>query len=137
MTLPPFSCACPEKGLAPAVGDRADYYRWLFFAAGPVEQAITNCQLGWTPTAEQKKGVGYGCYDDVINTLEQAVKEKRFIASHAFSAVDIYTGGQIDWGLRFGTVPQRPAFVDYITRLRERPAYKKAQEIDSALVAAM
>src|SRR3546814_20617019 len=32
--------AFPEAGLAPAPADRADYYRWMFFPAGPVEQAI-------------------------------------------------------------------------------------------------
>src|SRR3546814_6619226 len=34
--------AFPEAGLAPAPADRADSYRWLFFTAGPVEQAITD-----------------------------------------------------------------------------------------------
>src|SRR3546814_17458653 len=33
--------AFPDSGLAPPPADRADYYRWLFFAAGPVEQAVT------------------------------------------------------------------------------------------------
>src|ERR1700684_3079697 len=28
--------AFPEAGLAPPPGQRADYYRWLFFGAGPV-----------------------------------------------------------------------------------------------------
>ena len=30
--------AFPEAGLAPRAEERADYYRWLFFAAGPVER---------------------------------------------------------------------------------------------------
>ena len=34
----------PDAKLAPASGDRlrGPYYRWMFFAAGPVEQAATN-----------------------------------------------------------------------------------------------
>src|ERR1043166_5761044 len=38
--------AFPEAGLAPLPEEKADYYRWLFFAAGPVESAITNKALG-------------------------------------------------------------------------------------------
>ncbi len=41
--------AFPQAGLAPATEDRADYYRWLFFAAGPVEAAVTNkAAARWT-----------------------------------------------------------------------------------------
>jgi Glutathione S-transferase, N-terminal domain len=36
--------AFPQAGLAPRPGDRlrGAYYRWMFFAAGPVEAAVTN-----------------------------------------------------------------------------------------------
>src|SRR3954468_1903436 len=36
--------AFPDSGLVPAQGDRlrAPYYRWLFFAAGPLEAAASN-----------------------------------------------------------------------------------------------
>ena len=37
----------PEAGLAPPNDERADYYRWLFFAAGPVEAAVTNKAMHW------------------------------------------------------------------------------------------
>ena len=33
--------AFPEAGLAPTETERADYHRWMFFAAGPVEAAVT------------------------------------------------------------------------------------------------
>jgi glutathione S-transferase len=37
--------AFPEAGLAPPPVERADYYRWMFFAAGPVEAAVTEQAL--------------------------------------------------------------------------------------------
>lgn len=43
--------AFPEAGLAPTPAELADYYRWLFFAAGPVEQAVTNHRAGFAPPA--------------------------------------------------------------------------------------
>ena len=38
--------AFPEAGLLPDDEERADYWRWLFFAAGPVEHAVTNRHFG-------------------------------------------------------------------------------------------
>jgi glutathione S-transferase len=40
--------AFPEAQLAPPPGDpaRAPYYRWMFFAAGPLEAAVTDKSLG-------------------------------------------------------------------------------------------
>src|SRR5690606_28388057 len=51
--------AFPEAGLAPRPEELADYYRWLFFAAGPLEAAITNRSLGVEVPADQKGMVGY------------------------------------------------------------------------------
>src|SRR3546814_8352306 len=47
--------AFPEAGLAPAPADRADYYRWLFFTAGPVEQAITAKQFRFEPDTRSEE----------------------------------------------------------------------------------
>ena len=127
--------AFPEAGLAPALPDRADYYRWLFFAAGPVETAVTARALGLEAPADKAMMAGYGSFDATIDALETAVAGKAFIAGDRFSAADIYVGAQIDWGLQFESIPTRPAFEDYVGPLRERGAYKKAKAIDGALIA--
>jgi glutathione S-transferase len=41
--------AFPEAGLAPEPSARGAYYRWLFFAAGCVEPAMSNHLVGWDP----------------------------------------------------------------------------------------
>ena len=127
--------AFPDAGLAPALDRRGDYYRWLFFAAGPLEQAITSSALGWVPSEEQQRMVGFGSIEATLDTLEQAVAGKRFIAADHFTAADVYVGSHIDWGLNFGTIKPRPAFEAYIAPLRERDAYKRAKAIDNALIA--
>lgn len=127
--------AFPEAGLAPALADRAAYYRWLFFAAGPVEHAVTNKSLGVTPTSEQQRMAGYGRLDLVVDVLEQAVSAHPYIAGEMFSAADVYAGSQVAWGVMFGSLPKRPAFEEYLGRILSRPAYKRAGEIDDALVA--
>lgn len=129
--------AFPEAGLAPDVADRADYYRWLFFTSGPVEQAITAKHFGVEPDADQQRMAGFGSLPAALDALESAVAGKAFVAGDRFSAADVYVGSQIDWGLQFGTIPSRPAFEAYVAPLRERPAYKRAKEIDNGLIAEM
>ena len=125
--------AFPEAGLAPALADRHDYYRWLFFAAGPVEAASTNKSLNVTVSDEQSGMVGYGSFDRMLDGLEHAVAGKRYIAGDAFSAADVYIGAQIMWGTQFGTLPKRDAYMTYLGPLLERDGFKRAAEKDDAL----
>lgn len=129
--------AFPEAGLAPDPADRADYYRWLFFTSGPVEQAITAKHFGVEPDADQQRMAGFGSLPAALDALEAAVTGKAFVAGDRFSAADVYVGSQIDWGLQFGTIASRPAFEAYVAPLRERAAYKRAKDIDNGLIARM
>ena len=115
--------AYPEAGLAPPPSERADYYRWMFFAAGPLEAAVTNKALGVAIDDKQRGFVGYGDgLGTVLDTLEGAVAAQPWIAGARFSAADVYVGAQIGWGLAFGSIERRPAFEAYWARLAERPA---------------
>ncbi|MBL0000551.1 MAG: glutathione S-transferase family protein [Sphingomonadales bacterium] len=127
--------AFPEAGLAPAPSERADYYRWLFFAAGPLEQALVNTSLGFEVPAEKTGMAGYGNFALTVDVLELAVSNYDYVAGPKFSAADVYVGSQIVWGTRFGTLPKRPAFEAYAARVTARPAYIRANEIDGALIA--
>ena len=129
--------AFPAAPLAPPPGERHDYYRWLFFTAGPVEAAVTNKAMGFVVPEGRERSAGYGCFDDTIDTLEAAVSGEGWICGDQFTAADVYVGSQVDWGLQFGTIPSRPAFESYAARLRERPAYQRQKEIDNSLIAEM
>jgi len=124
----------PDAGLAPPVGQRAAYYRWLFFAAGPLEAAIVNQALGVTLKPEQQGFVGYGDLPRVLDALEHAVSQRQFIAAESFTAADLYVGAQIGFGLQFGTIEKRPAFEDYVHRVTDRDAWRRANALDDALV---
>ncbi|MGP3696965.1 glutathione S-transferase family protein [Rhodobacter sp. NSM] len=124
--------AFPEAGLVPA--NRAAYYRWLFFCAGPLEAAVIDRALGLQIPPERSVMVGYGDFDRTIATLEKAVSDAPFIAGDSFSAADVQVGSQIGWGLQFGTIPDRPAFRAYWDRLKDRPALLRATAIDEAPV---
>lgn len=124
--------AFPEKGLAPPPTKRANYYRWMFFAAGPLESAVSNRVLGFEVPKERERMVGYGTYADVMDTLETAVRTNSYIAGDTFSAADVYVGSQLGYGLQFGTIDKRPAFEQYFGRLALREAYQRATEKDNA-----
>jgi glutathione S-transferase len=128
--------AFPDAGLAPALRDRlrGPYYRWLFFAAGPLEAATTNKAFGLEVPAERKGMVGYGSLADVLSVLESAVSEREYLVGDRFSAADVYVGAHIGWGMSFGTIEKRPAFEGYVERISTRPAAIRAREIDDALV---
>jgi glutathione S-transferase len=129
--------AFPAAGLAPPVGSalRGLYYRWLFFAAGPVEAAVNNKALGFVVPKEREGMIGYGRLADVVATLEQAVSAGDYLVGNRFSAADVYLGAHIGWGMQFGTLEKRPAFERYWERLRTRPAAERAKALDDKLVA--
>jgi glutathione S-transferase len=129
--------AFPQAKLAPPPGDRlrAPYYRWLFFAAGPIEAAASNKALGFVVPQGREGMMGYGTTDRVMAVLEQAVSGTEYLVGNTFTAADLYVGAHIGFGLMFGTIEKRPAFLQYWQKLSARPAAVRAREKDDALVA--
>ena len=127
--------AFPDAGLAPPPAERGAYYRWMFFGSGPVEQAVSNAALGFDVPADKEATLGYGALGHVLNALQGIFADGRpYILGHQFSAVDVYLGSQIAWGLAFKTMEPRPGFADYVARLDQRPARARATETDNALM---
>ncbi|MBD8893543.1 glutathione S-transferase family protein [Roseibium litorale] len=129
----------PEAGLAPAPGtpESADYFRWMLFAAGPVEAALNNARLGFEiPDSPQARGQsGYGTLEMTADTLALMLADGReYATGGTFSAADVYIGSLIQWGRMVGTLPDRPGFADYTGRLMTRPAAVRAREQDDALM---
>lgn len=128
--------AFPAAGLAPMPDERADYYRWLFFAAGPVEAAMSNKAAGFIPSAEQQRMFGYGTFERTAEVLANALADRPFICGERFNAADVYVGSMVLWTTQFGLLPNDPAFAAYDERLTARDAYRRAKDIDAALIAA-
>lgn len=126
----------PDRGLAPPPGNqqRGPYYRWLFFAAGPLEAAVTAKSLGLLAPSDKAAMAGYGTYEDTIDALETALKPGPYICGDQFTAADLYVGAHIGWGMQFGTIEKRPAFEQYHARLASRPAAIRANTLDDALM---
>ena len=118
--------AFPRERLAPEPTDpqRGTYLRWLFFSAGCLEPALIDRMFS-RPQVERPSTLGYGNYEDTINTLEKALTPGPYILGETFSAADVYVGSSIGWGLMVKSLEPRPAFLVYADRLNQRPAFKR------------
>jgi glutathione S-transferase len=125
------------RDLAPPAShrDRGPYYRWLFFAAGPLEAAVTNKAMGFEVPKDKQSMSGYGSAALVLDTIEAWVKDHEFVAGNRFSAADLYLSSHLGWGMQFGTIEKRAAFERYVGRHHARPAAALARAIDDALAA--
>lgn len=127
--------AFPEAGMAPPLQDRGAYYRWLFFAAGPLEAAIVNNALGFEVPAEKQMMAGYGTFERTLDTLAAALEGTAYITGDNFTAADVYVGAHVAWGLQFESIPTRPAFEAYARRVTDRDACRRAAELDDSAAA--
>jgi glutathione S-transferase len=114
--------AAPD--LLPTDAEKADYFRMLFFASGPLEAAVTNKAFGWVPEDEKREvSLGYGSFERAVTMLDEWFGDRDYVCGKRFTMADVYVGSQVDFGLRFGTVPSSANLDAYTARLRERPAY--------------
>lgn len=130
--------AFPAAALAPRWDEplRGTYLRWMFFGAGCVDAALIDHMLA-RPTPEKTSALGYGRYEDVVDTLEKAITPGPYILGERFSAADVYIGSQIGFGLMTKSLEPRPSFQGYLGRLSQRPAYQRFQQQSDKFVAQM
>ena len=102
--------AFPQAGLAPPADSplRGPYYRWLFFGAGPIEQALGAKVADFEPTSDQSRSLGFGSMADVLSTIEQGVKDRAYLVGDSFTAADLYLASHLSWGMNFGTIEKNP-----------------------------
>ena len=125
----------PQAGLGPRENEKADYYRWLFYAAGPLEAAISNQAMGWQVPTERERMFGYGNFDKAIAAVDELLSLRDYVCGDRFTAADIYVGSQIMFPMQFGMLAERDSFVRYRDRLQARDAYKRGNEIDDRIAA--
>ncbi|WP_028605981.1 glutathione S-transferase family protein [Ottowia thiooxydans] len=124
----------PGKQLSPPVGSaaRGPYYRWISFM-GPMEQLmVAKASAAKLPDPRM---AGFGTEQELLDTLESAVKDREHLAGDHFTAVDLLVAASLSWYLQFKLLEARPAFTQFATLHRTRPAALRAEEIDNALLA--
>ena len=124
----------PQAGLLPDEHERAAYFRWLFFAAGPLEQAVIAKAMNWEVPPERSGMAGFGSLDLTLGACHDWLSQNDFAAGSRFTMADVYFGSQFIWGLRFGSIEERPAFKAYVERITSRPKCVEAVAVDQKLI---
>jgi len=125
----------PEAGLFPGEHEMADYFRWMFFAAGPLECAASGKVFGWEVPPERELSAGFGSYDRAMGALDWWLGTHDYVCGDRFTMADVYVGSQVTWGLMFKSFPETANFTAYAERVQKREAYKDATAIDDAIMA--
>lgn len=125
----------PGAGLLPDEHERAAYFRWFFFAAGPLEQATVANSMGWEVPQGREGMAGFGSFERTLDAVDSWLSNNDFAAGGRFTMADVYFGSQIDWGLMFKSIPARPSFEAYAERLRSREKYAEAKAVDAKIIA--
>jgi glutathione S-transferase len=124
--------AFPQAGLAPKPGDkdRAPYLTWLVYCDAVFDPAVAAHALAWT---YEPASFSFGSFDDMVGNIERRLSDSQFIAGDRFTAADIAMAGNLAYVMSQKWLPERPAFTDYIARATDRPAARRADELDLEL----
>ncbi|MBI6529845.1 glutathione S-transferase family protein [Proteus vulgaris] len=109
-----------EKGYAPALNspERATYYRWFFFTAGPIEAAFTVKDLGIELNEEQQKSSGFGSFERAFHCLEMGLASANpYICGRNLTAVDVYVGYFLIFLCKYALIEPTPLINQYLDSL--------------------
>jgi len=112
--------------------ERADYLRWLFFAAGVMEPAFGEKFFKWELNPRQ---VAWGSFDSMMETLEKGVSGRQWLVGDQFTAADVFVGSNIHYGTLFGIIPNGGPIGEYLQRCAARPALKRALALEESWMA--
>ncbi len=116
--------------LSPALddADRGAFLRWCFFSPSVLEPGAMAHASKW----DYKPGqAGFGRYEDVIETIDDALGEGPWLLGERFTMADCILGGTIRWFIQFGMIEKTDAIVAYAERLGGREANQRAAAINA------
>ncbi len=113
--------------MGPSVGewDRAPYVTWLFYYASVVEPAINAAFMKFDTSAARAVS-----WEDAEKHIAETLEKSPYLIGERFTGADVLFGS-LALFLKGGLLPQRQVYDDYLGRLMERPAFKRAQERDN------
>ena len=118
--------------LAPKLDDphRGAYLRWTLFGPSVVEPACAAKLGNWDA---KPSSVGWGSYDEMVQTMERALTGHDYVTGDAFTMADVVFGGTLRFMTMFKMVEATPTFAGYLDRISARPAAQRADAKNTAV----
>lgn len=123
----------PEAGLAPALDDprRAAYLTMLVYGDSVFDPCVAARAHG---VQHKPSDYSFGSFEDVIRNLDAKLTAHPYAAGPRFTAADTQLASGLGFTMNIlQVVPRLPSFLAYVERVAERPAFKRAQELDAKL----
>ena len=119
----------PQTKLAPLPTDprRGRFLQWLMFSATTMEPVMVEKRFNREPNSFQS---GWGDYDRAMAALEAAFTPGPWLFGDQFTAADLYLASGLGFGMQFGMIDKRSTFAAVAERGQNRPAFKRAREIE-------
>jgi glutathione S-transferase len=120
--------------LAPKPDDprRGTYLRWACFAPAVIEPGLMARMQKWEFRASN---AGWGDYDAMVASVDQAVSQGDFLLGDMFSMADVVFGGTLRYVSMFKLLDPSPKVKAYLERLNARPALQRADAKNQAIIA--
>ena len=128
-----------DFGLKPEHAEYGDYLNWLFHSDATLTfpQTIAMRYFHLEPTPEkQPVAIDYGKWFYArLRLLDQHMVDREYLVDNRFTVADIAVGYALYLAdtLKLGEMVGReftPQVADYLARLRERPAFQRADAFD-------
>lgn len=117
--------------LAPAIDDsrRGKFLYWTMYTPAVVEPAMSE---KFNKVESNRHRSGWGDFDLMIETWDQALDGHEWILGDQFTAADVMLGSSAIFLRMFEMLPETRNLSDYADRCAARPAYKRATEKGAA-----
>lgn len=125
-----------DAGLAPALtdADRAAYLTMLVYCDAVFDPCVSARAHGLEYAGND---YSFGLFEDMVAYLERVLSERPYAAGDRFTAADTQLASSIGYTMtQLKVLPERPVFKEYLDRIEQRPAHRRAQEKDQELAMA-
>ena len=120
----------PEAGLGFPQNSpqRGPLLTWICWAAGEMEPAIWGKITG----AVETDAYARARYEAAVTRILEALWVGPYLMGEQFTVADVMIGASLGWGRHY--LPDSPLLDDYMARLAERPASRRAMARDGEIV---
>lgn len=114
----------------PGTQGRAEAYQWLSFALTELEPPLVEI------SAEERRPEGgqdparveaaKERFRAAARVVDAALRDRPYLLGDTFGAADVVLGSVLSWGKFVAGLDGAPAAAAYVARLKERPAFRRA-----------